>query len=167
MTHGEAVPRGLTEAEAARHLALHGPNVVTGQGRRPAVVDYLLRFRNPLVVILVASSVVLGWSGDVTGMSIIMLMVVASVSLDFFQEHRAERAVERLQSTLAARATVMRDGVRRVVPASTLVPGDVVLVGAGSIVPADGHVVAADRLFVNESALTGESFPVEKSPAGT
>ena len=154
--------QGLTEAEAARRLALYGGNVVPSHRRRPIVVEYLLRFRNPLILLLVAASIAAGWSGDATSTGIIIAIVVASVTLDFVQEYRASRAVERLQSTIAAQASVLRDGVRRVVAVAALVPGDVVFVTAGDIVPADGRLVEAERLQVNESLLTGESFPVDK-----
>ena len=163
-----AAALGLTESEARGRLRTYGRNEIAPRGRHAAIVEYLLRFRNPLVLLLIGASVVLGATGDATSMTIIVAIVVASVSLDFVQEHRAERALARLQSTVAATAAVLRDGARREVPVATLVPGDVVLVTAGDIVPADGTLFAADRLFANEAALTGESYPVEKrAGAGT
>jgi Mg2+-importing ATPase len=157
---------GLTEAEARRRLEAYGPNVIPPRGRHAVAVEYLLHFRNPLVLLLIAASVVLGFTGDTTSMTIIVGIVLASVTLDFLQEHRAERALARLQSTVAATAVVVRDAASRVVPVAALVPGDAVLITAGDIVPADGRLVSADRLFVDEAALTGESYPVEKRVVG-
>src|SRR5690349_18531689 len=133
---------GLGSGEARERLARYGPNVVRPRGRHPVVVEYLLHFRNPLVLLLIGASVVLGWTGDTTSMTIIVAIVMASVTLDFVQEHRADRALARLQSTVAATAVVLRADVRRDVPVAMLVPGDVVLLTAGDIVPADGRVVA-------------------------
>jgi Mg2+-importing ATPase len=153
---------GLTGSAAAARLRVQGLNLIERRSRHPVALEFLLRFRNPLVLLLIASSVVLGFTGDAASTAIIVFMVVASVTLDFVQEHRAERAVERLQATIAATARVLRDGVRHEVHVADLVPGDVVLVAAGDVVPADGRVLAADHLLVNEAALTGESFPVER-----
>ena len=158
------LPAGLTQQEADARLRTHGPNVIPPRGRHSVAIEYLLHFRNPLVLLLIASSAVLGWTGDLPSMTIILAIVLASVTLDFVQEHRAERALARLQATVAATAVVVRDGVRRPLPVSDLVPGDVVLLTAGDVVPADGAVTKADRLFVNEAALTGETYPVEKHP---
>jgi Mg2+-importing ATPase len=165
VTHifGDTHP-GLTEAEARARLRTFGPNELAPPPRHRVVVEYLLHFRNPLILLLIAASLVLGATGDTTSMSIIVAIVLASVSLDFVQEHRAERSLARLQSTVAAAATVVRDGVRRAIPVAMLVPGDVVVLTAGDVVPADGRLLAADRLFVNEAAMTGESYPVEKTP---
>jgi P-type Mg2+ transporter len=157
-----AAAAGLTEREARERLVRYGQNVVRPRERHPAVVSYLLHFRNPLVLLLTGASVVLGFTGDTTSMTIILAIVLASVTLDFVQEHRAERALAKLQATVAATAIVVRDGARREVPVAVLVPGDLVLLTAGDVVPADGTLQEADRLFVNEAALTGESFPVEK-----
>ena len=157
---------GLTHAEARAILANHGPNVILPHGRRAVVVEYLLHFRNPLVLLLIGASVILGYTGDATSMTIIVSIVIASVTLDFVQEHRAERALARLQSTVAAKAIVVRSGERHEVPVAMLVPGDLVLLTAGDVVPADGWLVDAERMFVNEAALTGESFPVEKRTIG-
>jgi len=164
---GSVNRRGLSEAQARARLAQYGANVVL-RGRRHAVaVEYLLHFRNPLVLLLIAASSILGWTGETTSMTIILAIVLASVTLDFVQEHRAERSLARLQATIAATAVVVRGALRRVIPVAQIVPGDVVLLAAGDIVPADGRVIEADRVFVNEAALTGESFPVEKAVGAT
>jgi len=137
--------------------------VITRTARLPLAIQLLLRFRNPLLLLLVAASIVLGFTGDVASMAIILLVLLASVTLDFVQEHRANRAVERLQATIAATVSVRRDAAMRSLSIADIVAGDVVALQAGDVVPADGRVLEATGLVVDESALTGESFPVEKA----
>jgi Mg2+-importing ATPase len=158
----DATPQGLDEPTAARRLETAGPNVVAPRAARSPALDFILRFRNPLVLLLLVSSLVLGWTGDAGSMAIILVMICASVVLDFVQEHRAERTLARLQATVAGTARVLRSGTPRVTRAAALVPGDVVELVAGDIVPADARLVSVDRLFVNEAALTGEPYAVEK-----
>jgi Mg2+-importing ATPase len=152
----------LSSEEAAARLARYGPNVLAPRARRLLVVEFLSRFRNPLVLLLLAASVISGLTGDVASFFIITAMVVMSVTLDFAQEHRAGRAAERLKASVAVRATVIRDGAAHELPVSEIVPGDVVRLGAGDLVPADGRVLEARDLFVNQALFTGEPYPVEK-----
>ena len=154
--------RGLSSAEAAARLARHGPNVLTAPRRHQIVLEFLARFRNPLVLLLLAASVIPALTGDVASFAIITVIVVVSVTLDYVQEHRAGQAVERLKASVAVRASVMRDGAPRDVPAADLVPGDIVLLSAGDLVSGDGRVLEARDFFVNQALLTGEPYPVEK-----
>jgi Mg2+-importing ATPase len=156
------VSAGLSTDEAARRRAIHGDNLLTLKRRRLLVLDYLARFRNPLVLLLLAASVVSAVLGDVASLVVISLVVIGSVTLDFVQERRAGNAAERLRDSVAVRATVLRDGRAMQLPTSALVPGDVVALAAGDLVPADGRVLEARDFFVRQSLLTGESFPVEK-----
>ncbi|HSB25789.1 MAG TPA: magnesium-translocating P-type ATPase [Burkholderiaceae bacterium] len=156
--------RGLTTAVAQARRATYGDNLLHAQRRRAAALEYLSHFRNPLVLLLLGASGVSAVLGDVTSFVVIALIVVVSVTLDFVQEHRAGNAAERLRQSVALRAAVLRDGQSTRLPASELVPGDFVQLAAGDLVPADGRVVAARDFFVRQSALTGESFPVEKQP---
>ena len=160
----DADDRGLTTAVAQARRATYGDNLLHGQRRRAAALEYLSHFRNPLVLLLLGASGVSAVLGDVTSFVVIALIVVVSVTLDFVQEHRAGNAAERLRQSVALRAAVLRDGQPTQLPASELVPGDVVQLAAGDLVPADGRVIAARDFFVRQSALTGESFPVEKQP---
>ncbi|MGN6527591.1 MAG: magnesium-translocating P-type ATPase [Burkholderiaceae bacterium] len=154
--------RGLGEAAARSLRAIHGDNVLRVERRRALAVEYLSHFRNPLVLLLLAASAASALLGDVTSFVVIGLIVLGSVTLDFVQEHRAATAATRLRESVAVRATVLRDGAPARLPAAQLVPGDVVRLAAGDLVPADGRVVEARDFFVRQSALTGESFPVEK-----
>jgi Ca2+-transporting ATPase len=157
--------RGLSWEEAERRLAEHGPNELSA-ARGPAPWRLLLRqLENVLIVILLAAVVLSGVLGHAVEAVVIAVIVVFAVLLGFLQEYRAERALEALRRLAAPTATVVRDGEEVEIPARDVVPGDVVLLRAGDRVPADGRVGEAVNLQVEESALTGESVPVEKSAA--
>ncbi|MFM7025027.1 MAG: magnesium-translocating P-type ATPase [Limnohabitans sp.] len=156
------VQGGLASDQAAQRLAEVGPNRF---GQTPAVPgwrQYLRHFRNPLVVTLLLASAVSAATGEATNFFIIACIVLLSVTLDFWQEMRAGQVVERLRRSVAVRASVLRDGQWLDHPVADLVPGDVVQLSAGDLVPADALVLKARDFFVNQSVLTGESWPVEK-----
>jgi Mg2+-importing ATPase len=155
---------GLSEAEAAARLSRFGPNLFRERRERSLLLQYLTRFKNPLVVILLVASAVSAFTGEVTNFLIITCIVLLSVTLDFVQEYRANAAAEKLRQSVSVRAMVMRDGETRDVPVTQVVPGDVVLLAAGDLIPADGRVLEAHDLFVKQALLTGESYPVEKRP---
>ncbi|MCQ5341347.1 MAG: HAD-IC family P-type ATPase [Candidatus Methanomethylicia archaeon] len=115
-----------------------------------------------MVIILLIAGLISGILGETTNAAIIFFIVVFSIILDFYQESKAERAAEMLKQRVAITATVLRDGVKREVRLNEIVPGDIIYLSAGDIVPADARVITAKDLFVNQSVLTGESFPVEK-----
>lgn len=116
------------------------------------------------MLILLGAAAVSAFTGDVASFTIIDVVVVLSVSLDFLQEYRAERTVEALQERVALRVRVFRDGREMDLPAKDLGPGDVVRLSAGDLVPADARLLEADDFFVIEAQLTGEPYPVEKRP---
>ncbi|MBI3343767.1 MAG: HAD-IC family P-type ATPase [Gammaproteobacteria bacterium] len=160
-----ARPEGLAEIEAAQRLETFGPNVLRPRRERALILQFLARFRNPLVLVLLAASAVTAFLKDVTDSVLIGAIVLLSVTLDFVQEHRAGRAAERLRSQVAVHATVQRAGRSREVPVAELAPGDVVLLAAGDLVPADARMLEARDFFVNQALFTGESYPVEKHAA--
>lgn len=166
-----AGPTGLAQADAEQRLKQHGSNVLRNHARRRAIVAFLSRFQNPLVLLLVAAAAVSAFVHEETSFVIICVMVLASVTLDFVQEYRADRAAERLRDSISNTARAIRDGSPKDIPAAELVPGDVVLLSAGDRVPADGWVLEARDFFVSQAPLTGEPYPVEKSagesPAGS
>jgi Mg2+-importing ATPase len=127
------------------------------------LVAFLLLFRNPLVIILMAAGLVSGFLGQEINAAIIFVMVLVSVCLNFYQERKAEKAAETLSARITTTASVFRDGAKREISLSDVVPGDVVYLSAGDLIPADVRIVAAKDFFVDESALTGESFPAEKT----
>jgi Mg2+-importing ATPase len=161
---GPEALQGLSADQAQRRLAEVGPNRFGQTPAVPAWRLYLRHLRNPLVLTLLLASAVSAATGEVTNFFIIAAIVLMSVTLDFWQEMRAGQAVERLRQTVAIRARVLRDGQWQERPVRDLVPGDVVQLAAGDLVPADGLVQVARDFFVNQSVLTGESWPVEKQP---
>ncbi len=165
VTAGGAGPAGLGGAEAASRLVRFGPNVLRPARPQVLVFQFLSHFRSPLVIILLFASAISALTGDVTSFTIITVIVLLSVTLDFVQEYRAGRAAERLQRSVAVRVSVLRDGQPQDIPVDQVVPGDVVLLSAGDLVPADGRVLEARDFFVNQALLTGESYPVEKHPS--
>ncbi|MGZ6314492.1 MAG: HAD-IC family P-type ATPase, partial [Candidatus Limnocylindrales bacterium] len=155
---------GLTAEEAALRLARLGPNTLR-RGRRTDALSLLVRqFESPIILILVFATVVSGVLGDVTDAVIILAIITLSGLLGFWQERGAAQAVAALLAVVQVKAEVLRNGTTVEVPVEDLVPGDVVLLNAGDIVPGDCLVTESRRLLVDEAALTGETFPVEKAP---
>ena len=163
---GDADARGLTAAEARKRLLRFGANELHPRRRRSIPARIAQRLRSPLVVILLAASGVSAFTGDIASFSIIIVIVVMSVAIDVVQEHRAGRAAEALIGRVQVRAVAMRDGRLVPIPVARIVPGDVVFLTAGSVIPADGRLLESNALHVNESLLTGEPFPAEKHVAG-
>jgi len=159
----EATPAGLTSDEAKRRLRLYGPNSLVRESRFAALIGFLRFFANPLVIILLVASTISLVLGDPVGGSIIIAMVLLSVMLNFFMEFQAQHAVEEIRKQVATTAAVVRDGREQELPVAELVPGDIVRLNAGDLVPADARLLEVKDLHVRESALTGESLPVEKA----
>jgi Mg2+-importing ATPase len=157
-------PGGLSSETAAAKLRLVGPNSVEEASQLSALRLFLRQFESPLVLILIFAAAISLLLQQWVDSAIILAIVFGSTLLGFFQEYRASTAVEELKHRLALTCRVMRDGVERVVPVSTVVPGDLVLLSAGNLIPADGLVIEAVDFLVSEASMTGESFPVEKQP---
>jgi Mg2+-importing ATPase len=155
---------GLTAAESERRVAAVGYNEISRTSRASALATVAAQFKSPLLLILVFAAVVSAINRDWLDSLIVMTIIAASAALSFTQEYAASRAVEKLLARVSLRARLLRDGTVTELDARQIVPGDIVLLAAGSLVPADGLVIEADDFFVNEATLTGESFPVEKSP---
>ncbi len=155
---------GLTSAEAQARLARLGPNLLRTAHQRSLLIQYLARFKNPLVLTLLFASAVSAGTGELTNFIIISGIVLLSVTLDFVQEYRANAAADALRQSVAVQTRVLRDGQEQPLSPADVVPGDVVLLVAGDLVPADARVLDAQDLFVKQALLTGESYPVEKRP---
>src|SRR5580700_1242034 len=160
-------PAGLTETEARSRLTKYGPNDASTVKRSPLWLQFLARFRNPLVIILIVASGLSAATGDVPSFVIIITIVMLSIAFDFVQEVRAQNAVEALRRSVAVQATVRRDGSSVSVPIHQLVPGDIVELIAGDLVPADSRLLESRDLFVNQALLTGEPYPAEKQASDT
>jgi Mg2+-importing ATPase len=157
-------PDGLSSVEAAARLIHFGPNLIHAERKRALLLQFLSKLRNPLVIILLTASALSAFTGDAISFFIISAIVLASVTLDFVQEHRAGQAAERLRQSVAVRGQVLREGKVSEIPLAEMVPGDVALLAAGNVIPCDGRVLEAKDFFVNQALLTGEPFPVEKAP---
>ena len=158
----DASPDGLTTADVERRLAEHGPNTL-GAAANGHVIGLLLRqFGSPIVLLLIGAASLSLLLHDPTDGAIILGIVAASGMLGFWQEYSAANIVSALLSKVELQATVVRDGREQQVPVTTVVPGDIVRVSAGSGIPADCRVIDSRDLFVDEAVLTGESYPVEK-----
>ncbi|WP_231883746.1 MULTISPECIES: magnesium-translocating P-type ATPase [Methylomonas] len=160
----DAKPLGLSAVEAGAKLAEVGPNLFRDRQRQALLLQFLSRFKNPLVILLLVASAISAFTGEITNFVIISVMVLFSVTLDFVQEHRAGKAAESLRHSVSVKARVMRDGKPVDVPVTDVVPGDVALLCAGDMVPADGLLIEACDLFVKQALLTGEAYPIEKRP---
>lgn len=157
-------PRGLATKDAHKNLRTYGHNELAKREKKSPLIMFLAYFRNPLIIILLIAGLVAGILGEVVEAVTISMMVLLSVALSFVQEHRAERAAEALRRRVATTATTLRDGMKQEIHLNALVPGDVILLSAGDVVPADARIMEAKDLFVDQAALTGESFPVNKQP---
>jgi Mg2+-importing ATPase len=166
----QATPAGLTSDGVNARRRRYGANALVRESRFAGLAGFLRFLVNPLVIILLVASALSLALGDLVDGLIIISMVLLSVALNFLMEFQARRAVEAIRAQVATTASVMRDGREQDLPITDLVPGDVVLLHAGDLVPADGRLLGAKDLHVRESALTGESLPVEKAatdlPAG-
>lgn len=161
----QSTPDGLTSSEAAARLLHCGPNLLHVQRRNALLFHFLAKFRNPLVIILLIASAISALTGDVASFIIISVIVLMSVTLDFIQEYRAGQTADKLRQSVAVHVQALRDGKSQEVPISSLLPGDIVLLAAGDLVPADGRILDSKDFFVNQAILTGEPYPVEKMPS--
>lgn len=153
---------GLTQKEARDRLAKVGMNEIVHKRTYPLIWQAILFSANPLVGILLIAAVISGITGNPVNAAIIIFMIVLSVGLVYFQTHRSFLAAKRLQAKVALTVTVIRDGQVQEIPTCDIVPGDVVKLSAGNMIPADAILLNAKDLHVQQSALTGEALPVEK-----
>ncbi len=155
---------GLSTDRAAARLRLIGPNNVEDASRMNTLRLLLRQFESPLVLILIFAAVISMALQQWVDAVIVLAIILGSTLLGFFQEYRASRAVDALKRRLALTCRVIRDGAEQTVPVSKVVPGDLILLSAGNLIPADGLVIEAADFLVSEAGMTGESFPVEKRP---
>jgi Mg2+-importing ATPase len=158
-----ASEKGLEPAQVDERRIRYGLNEVARRQRLGFVAEILQRFKNPLVVQLLVIAGVSYAMGDLRAAAVVGFMILLSVFLGYFQETRSSKAVDKLRAMVQTTCTVVRGGKEAEIPMSELVPGDLVVLTAGSIIPADLRLLAAKDFFVSQSALTGESLPLEKN----
>jgi len=153
---------GLTPQEAAARLAQFGPNEPAAAHHHSFLFDFLHAFSNPLVLILLIAAVISGFMGEAADAAIIGVIVLLSAVIDVTQTYRSQQAMERLRDRVAPTATALRGGEWKEIQRREVVPGDIVRLSAGDLVPADARLLVARDLYVQQAALTGESLPCEK-----
>ncbi|TFG62169.1 MAG: calcium-translocating P-type ATPase, PMCA-type [Spirochaetales bacterium] len=159
----ENITFGLTSEEAAKRLMEYGPNRLTAKKQKTLVRRFFEQLNNALIYILLAAAVISGLAGEVSDAVIIVAVVLVNALVGVLQESKAEKSLEALQKMSAPKTLVRRDGIPLEIPSEDVVPGDLVLLEAGRVIPCDLTITEAANLMVEESALTGESVPVEKS----
>ncbi|MEZ5646244.1 MAG: cation-translocating P-type ATPase [Burkholderiaceae bacterium] len=157
--------RGLSAADAAHRLAQHGPNALPEARRRTGLAMLLAQFSDFMILVLIAAAVIAGLVGEASDSVAILVIVCLNAVIGFVQEYRAEQAMAALQQLSAPTARVLRDGSWQDMPAQQLVPGDMVALDAGALVPADVRLTEVASLRTDEAALTGESHPMDKQLA--
>jgi Mg2+-importing ATPase len=155
---------GLSQREARSRLKRFGANALDTSQAATAFGLFISQFKSPLVLILIVASLISMIAAEWIDAGVVLAIVFGSTLLGFAQEYIAGNAIEKLRSRVRIHSTVLRDGQPHTVPSSRVVRGDVVLLSAGSLIPADGIVLDARDCFVNQAVLTGETFPVEKKP---
>lgn len=157
-------PAGITNLTASQRLIEHGKNQIESKKKKTVLQMLLHQLMDFMILVLIAAAVISGMLGDVTDTLIILAIIILNALVGFIQEYRADKAMEALKSMAASNARVFREGKSIEIPASDLVPGDVVMLEAGNVIPADIRFFETYQIKVDESALTGESHNVEKTP---
>ncbi len=160
-------PKGVTPDEAAKRLREWGPNELTEKKKKTIFMMFLDQFKDFMILILIAAAIISGLIGDLSDTIAIVVIVVLNAVIGFVQEYRAEKAMATLKKMAAPYAVVIRGGAHLTISATEIVPGDVVILEAGNVVPADMRLLETVRLKIEEAALTGESVPVEKHTSVT
>jgi Ca2+-transporting ATPase len=154
--------QGISSEEARKRLLEYGPNELKEKKKKTLLMMFIDQFRDFMILVLIAAALISGFIGELSDTIAIIVIVVLNAVIGFIQEYRAEKAMEALKKMAAPYATAIRNGMHENIPASEIVPGDVIILEAGKIVPADMRLIESAQLKVEEAALTGESVPVEK-----
>jgi P-type Mg2+ transporter len=159
----QASAAGFTDGEAGKKLEEYGPNILGTKARTDTFTLLLSQFKSPLVLILVFAAILAFFFGDVANPIIILVIVIISGLLGFWQERGANNAAQKLIALVQVKATVFRSGQQKDVPLESVVPGDITVLNAGDVIPGDCLILESKDLFVDEAILTGETYPVEKA----
>ena len=153
---------GLTDKEAAARLKTYGPNTIKAASNASAILLFLSQFKSPITLLLIAAALLSAGLGDVPDTVIILTIVLISSFLGFWQEKGAADAVKELLKLVQLHCTVLRAGQKKELPVESIVPGDIVFLNAGDLIPGDSLLLESQELFIDEAAFTGETYPVEK-----
>lgn len=154
--------RGLSQQEASNRLREHGANLLKDPPRPSLIMGFLRQFQDFMVMVLIGATLISALLGETADALAILAIILCNAVLGFVQEYKAERSLEALQTLAAPTCVVLRDGREKVIEAADLVPGDIVFLASGQRIPADGRLLEANLLEIEEAALTGESHAVEK-----
>jgi len=158
----ESSENGLSQDEANKRLQLYGLNELVKKPKTIILLKFLSKFTNPLILILIFASLISFLLGEIADFFVIFAIVLISGLVDFYQEHQAQNAAEKLNQKIALTTTVIREGIQSEIPLSQVAIGDILFLSAGEIIPADARILESKELLVSQGALTGESFPQEK-----
>lgn len=158
--------QGLSTAEAKKRIVQFGANEFNPKSYRSVFLEAISHSTNPLIAILLVAAIVSAFTGSLLNSSLIVLILIFSIGLDYYQSHRALVTIKKLQQQIASVALVLRDNQWSTLPCRELVPGDIIRISAGDLIPADTLLLTAKDLYVQQAALTGESLPVKKEISG-
>ena len=154
---------GLSSNEAKARLKKYGANTFKAQSRSSSVILFLVQFKNPITILLIAAALLSMGLGDFSDAFIILFIILVSSSLGFWQEKGAANAVAELLKMVQIKCRIVRDEKEIELPVENVVPGDIIILSAGDVIPADSLLLESKELFIDEAAFTGETFPVEKN----
>ncbi|MBC7511601.1 MAG: cation-transporting P-type ATPase, partial [Ferruginibacter sp.] len=161
--HVSSSDKGLSSSEAKARLKKYGANTFKAKSGSSAVVLFLLQFKNPITILLIAAALLSMGLGDFPDAFIILFIILVSSSLGFWQEKGAANAVAELLKMVQIKCRIVRDEKEIELPVENVMPGDIIILSAGDVIPADSLLLESKELFIDEAAFTGETFPVEKS----
>src|SRR5664279_3517987 len=154
---------GLSSTEAGNRLKQYGPNTFKARSRSSSFILFLLQFKSPLTLLLIAAALLSMGLGDFTDAIIILIIILVSSLLGFWQEKGAANAIDELLKMVQIRCRIVRDGKESELPVENVVPGDVIILSAGDVIAGDSLLLDSKELFIEEAAFTGETYPVEKN----
>lgn len=163
LTQLKSNKEGLSQKEAENRLQLYGKNTLCEKKEVGIILEFFSHFANPLIIVLLCAASISAYFGEIKNFVVILTMILASVILDFFEEHSANNAAKKLKEKVSITATVLRNGKKQEVHSSDICVGDIIFLSSGDLIPADARIIESTDLFVNQSALTGESYPQEKT----
>ena len=155
--------KGLDDREAAKRLKMYGPHPIKANTNASAILLFVSQFKSPITILLIIAALLSAVTRDVTDTTIILIIILISSFLGFWQEKGAADAVHELLKMVQLRCIVIRAGIKKEIPSEGVVPGDVIVLSAGDIIPGDSLILESQELFVDEAAFTGETYPVDKS----